>query len=161
MQRIVPHLWFDSQAEEAANFYVALFGDSRIVNVDRYGESGSAMAGKVPGSVMTVTFQLAGQDFIALNGGPLYKFTPALSLLVNCGTQAEIDRLWERLTDGGEPMPCGWLTDRFGVTWQIVPSALERMIQDKDRQRAERVMKVLLTMTKIDIAALELAYRGD
>lgn len=157
MQKITPFLWFDSQAEEAATFYTSLFKNSRILNVSRYGDAGPGPKGQA----MTVSFKLEGQDFTALNGGPHFKFTPAISLYVNCETQEEVDHFWDKLTaDGGEPGQCGWLKDRFSVSWQIIPSALTRMIGDKDPQKAGRAMQAMLKMTKIDIAGIEKAHAG-
>lgn len=158
MQKITTHLWFDNQAEEAARLYVSLFKNSKILNVTRYGESGAKVSGRQPGSVMTVTFQLEGQQFIALNGGPHFKFSEAISLLVNCETQAEVDELWEKLSEGGEPGPCGWLKDRYGLSWQIVPTLLGEILQDKDPKKSENVMAALLQMKKLDIAGLKRAY---
>jgi len=157
MQKITTFLWFDSQAEEAAEMYTSLFADSRIVNVQRYGEAGPG----TPGSVMVVEFELAGQRFLALNGGPEYHFTEAVSLSVDCGSQEEVDTLWERLTDGGgEPGPCGWLKDRFGLSWQIVPRRLPELLGDPDQAAAQRVMAAMLGMKKIQVAELEAAYAG-
>jgi len=156
MPKIVPFLWFDNNAEEAMTFYISVFKNSKILNVTRYGKGGPGPEG----SVMTATFQLDGQNFNALNGGPRFAFTPAISFLVNCETQEEVDELWERLCDGGEPSQCGWLKDRFGLSWQIIPTALGEMLQDKDRARAQRVMKAMLQMRKIDIAVLKQAYQG-
>ncbi|PWB83776.1 MAG: hypothetical protein C3F11_04830 [Methylocystaceae bacterium] len=150
-------LWFDHEAEEAAAFYVTLFPNSRILHIARYGEAGP---GK-PGSVLTVVFELAGAQFIALNGGPLYKFTPAISLSVDCADQAEIDSLWESLGAGGEYSRCGWLQDRFGLSWQITPSRLGELIGGPDAAGAERAMKAMLDMVKLDIAQIERAYAGD
>jgi predicted 3-demethylubiquinone-9 3-methyltransferase (glyoxalase superfamily) len=154
MQKIAPFLWFDGKAEEAMNFYVSLFKNSRVESIARYGEAGPGPKG----SVMTVTFVLDGQRFIALNGGPQYKFTPAISFFVNCETQAEVDELWEKLSEGGEKNQCGWLTDKYGLSWQIVPSVLLEMLQDKDSKRSQRVMKAMLQMTKLDIKTLKQAY---
>jgi len=154
LQKITPNLWFDTEAEEAANFYASIFGDSQVVRVMHYGEAGPRPAGMV----MTVTFQLEGQEFTALNGGPEFKFNEAMSLLVNCETQEEVDDLWDKLSAGGEKGPCGWLKDKFGVSWQIAPTVLDEMLQDGDADRANRVMKAMLQMTKIDIGALEKAY---
>jgi len=161
MQKITTFLWFDTQAEEAANFYVSLFKNSEIKSVSRYPSEGEEVTGKPAGAVMTVTFQLDGQEFIALNGGPQFKFTEAISLVVNCETQEEIDELWAGLTEGGTEVQCGWLKDRYGLSWQIVPPVLGEMLQDTDRDRAGRVMKAMLRMKKIDIPTLEQAYRGD
>src|ERR1051326_1995484 len=157
MERITPFLWFDSQAEEAAGFYVSVFKkDSRILDIARYGEAGPG----TPGSVMTVRFVLAGQEFIARNGGPEYRFTEAVSFSVNCASQAEVDELWDTLTEGGEPGPCGWLKDKYGLSWQINPSILGRMLGDPDAARAQRVMRAMLRMQKIVIAELEAAYNA-
>jgi predicted 3-demethylubiquinone-9 3-methyltransferase (glyoxalase superfamily) len=150
VQKIVTSLWFDTEAEEAANFYVSLFPDSRVNRVSRYGSAGP----RPEGTVMTVDFEMAGQAFNALNGGPEFRFTEATSLLVNCESQEEVDRLWERLGDGGEPGPCGWLKDRFGLSWQIVPVALGEMLSDPNAARAQRVMAAMLQMGKIDVAEL-------
>ena len=151
MQQINPFLWFDGQAEEAANFYVSTFDDSSIIEVSRYPEGTPGPAG----SVMTVTFRLKGQELIALNGGPEFTFTPAISLLVHCADQDEVDRYWSRLTDGGTTQQCGWVTDRFGVTWQIVPDRLGELLGDPDPGRANRAMQAMLQMDKIEIKALE------
>jgi predicted 3-demethylubiquinone-9 3-methyltransferase (glyoxalase superfamily) len=157
MQKISPFLWFDNQAEEAVNHYVSIFKDSRIVNTSRYGDAGPGPAG----SVMAMTFILEGQQFQALNGGPHYKFTPAISLLVNCETQDEVDNYWSKLLEGGgREDRCAWLQDRFGLSWQIVPNALGRYLSDKDPAKASRVMQAMLQMTKIDIAGLDRAYAG-
>ncbi len=153
-QKITTFLWFDGNAEEAVNHYISIFKSSKILNVARYGEAGPGPKG----SVMTVQFQLEGQEFIALNGGPQFKFTEAISLLVNCDTQAEVDELWSKLSAGGEEGPCGWLKDKFGLSWQIVPSALGKMMQDKDPKKSKRVMEAMLQMKKMDIARLEHAY---
>ncbi len=154
MQQITPFLWFDDQAEEAVNFYISIFGDSKIVNITRYGEAGPGPKG----GVMTVDFQLNGQDFIALNGGPQYKFTEAISFFVKCETQEELDEFWERLSEGGEKGPCGWLKDRYGLSWQVVPTVLGEMLNDPDPAKSQRVMKAMLEMSKIDIAPLKQAY---
>ncbi len=153
MQKITPFLWFNGQAEEAANFYTSIFKKSRIGTVRRYGEAGPGPKG----SAMSVEFQLQGEDFIALNGGPQFQFTPAVSFFVNCETQEEVDDLWARLSDGGKTQQCGWLTDKFGLSWQIIPSALGRLLADKDAQKSARVMRAMLQMTKIDIKGLERA----
>lgn len=160
MQRITPCLWFDDQAEEAAKFYTSIFKNSKIGRVTRYGEAGAGVSGRPKGSVMTVTFRLDGQEFLALNGGPEFKFTEAVSLIVHCKTQKEVDRMWEKLSDGGSEGPCGWLKDRFGLSWQIVPTVLSKMLQDKDQGKAERVMEALLQMHKLDIKRLKHAYGG-
>jgi predicted 3-demethylubiquinone-9 3-methyltransferase (glyoxalase superfamily) len=158
-QKITTFLWFNTEAEQAAELYVSIFGaGSRIVSVDRWGEGGP-----VPkGTAMTVSFELAGQRYIALNGGPHFKFTEAISLYVSCDTQDEVDRLWSQLiAGGGAPSRCGWLKDRFGLSWQVIPSALMRLMRDPDPQKAARVTKAMLGMGKIEIAALERAHRGD
>jgi predicted 3-demethylubiquinone-9 3-methyltransferase (glyoxalase superfamily) len=154
--KISPFLWFDSEAEEAANFYTSLFDDSEILNVSRYGGEGPGDEGKV----MTITFRVAGLEITGLNGGPAHKFSEGISLFVNCDTQEEVDELWEKLTAGGEEGPCGWLKDRWGLSWQIIPSALGRLLQDEDPEKANRVMKAMLEMKKIDTAVLEKAYEG-
>ncbi len=158
MQKITPFLWFDNQAEEATNFYVSIFKDSKIGNITRYDEASSKASGKPEGSVMTVEFQLAGQDFIALNGGPEFKFTEAVSFSVDCKNQQEVDEFWEKLSAGGEEGPCGWLKDKYGLSWQIVPSVLIEMLNDPNTEKAQRVTKAMLQMKKIDIKALEEAY---
>lgn len=155
MQKITPFLWFDYQAEEAVNFYTGIFANSKILDIGRYGEAGPGPAG----SVMTVSFQIEGQQFVALNGGPVFNFTPAISFVVDCRTQEEVDRLWERLSaGGGETGQCGWLTDRYGISWQVVPTRLAELASDPDPAKANRVMQAMLTMTRIDIEALEAAY---
>lgn len=154
MQKITPYLWFDAQAEEAINFYTSIFPDSRIIDVARYGPDGPAPEG----SVMTATFELYGQQFYALNGGPQFAFSPAISFFVNCETQEEVDDLWQKLSDGGEIEMCGWLRDKYGVSWQIIPSVLGELLQDPDPVKAGRVMQAMLQMNKIDIAALRQAY---
>ncbi|MBB6346981.1 VOC family protein [Nonomuraea muscovyensis] len=153
MQKITTYLWFDDQAEEAAEFYTSLFADSRIVSVQRYGDAGPGPAGQA----MMVTFELAGQRFLALNGGPQFTFTEAISLYVDCETQEEVDALWTRLTEGGEETRCGWLKDRWGLSWQIIPRALPELLSDPDPVKAQQVMKAMLGMQKIDISALEAA----
>ena len=153
MQKITPFLWFDHQAEEAANFYVSVFRGSRIPNVARYGDAGPGPKG----SVMTIEFELAGQRFVALNGDPQFTFSPAISFVVNCEMQEEVDALWEKISAGGEEQRCGWLEDRYGVSWQIVPTILPRLLTDKDPEKAQRVMKAMLAMDKIDISVLERA----
>lgn len=158
MQKITTFLWFDDQAEEAARFYTSIFTNSKIGTITRYDEASANAARRPPGSVMTVSFQLEGQDFIALNGGPVFKFTEAISLLVNCQTQAEVDTLWDSLSAGGEKGPCGWLKDRYGLSWQIVPTVLGEMLADNDSAKSQRVMKAMLQMSKIDIKALQRAY---
>lgn len=160
MNKITPCLWFDDKGEEAANFYVSIFKNSKTGRIARYGEEGSKVSGRGRGTVMTVTFQLGGQEFMALNGGPMFKFTEAISFSVNCETQEEVDELWEKLSLGGEEGPCGWLKDKYGVSWQINPRVLGEMLQDKDAGKSERVMKAMLQMKKIDIAKLKQAYEG-
>jgi predicted 3-demethylubiquinone-9 3-methyltransferase (glyoxalase superfamily) len=159
-QKITPFLWFDSQAEEAANFYVSIFKQSRIGAITRYDDEASKAAGRPKGSVMTVEFELDGQKFIALNGGPLFKFTEAISLVVNCENQTEVDHFWDKLSAGGEEVQCGWLKDRFGVSWQVVPTILIELLQDKDPERSRRVMSAMLKMKKLDVDALRKAYDG-
>jgi predicted 3-demethylubiquinone-9 3-methyltransferase (glyoxalase superfamily) len=158
MQKITPFLWFNHQAEEAVKFYSSIFKNSRIVNVARYDEEGAKVSGRPKGTVMTVKFQIEGQEFIALNGGPVFTFTEAVSFVVNCETQKEVDHLWEKLSEGGEKGQCGWLKDKFGLSWQIVPTVLGEMLQDKDARKSERVMNALLKMHKIDIKTLKQAY---
>src|ERR1700737_5127700 len=155
MQKITPFLWYDGNAEEAMNFYVSVFKNSKVVNVRRYGKAGPGKEG----SVMTGTFQIGGQEFFVLNGGPQFKFTPAISLFVNCETQQEIDELWEKLSEGGEKGRCGWLKDKFGLSWQGVPSVMREMMQD--REKSSRVMAEVLRMNKLDIAALQRASQGN
>jgi predicted 3-demethylubiquinone-9 3-methyltransferase (glyoxalase superfamily) len=151
---ITPFLWFDDNAEEAVHFYVSIFKNSRILNVSRYGDAGPGATGKV----MTAGFELDGQEFIALNGGPQFSFTEAVSFLVSCQTQPEVDALWDKLVEGGTPSQCGWLKDKYGLSWQIIPVALGQMLSDKDPEKAGRVMQAMLQMQKIDIQALEQAY---
>ena len=158
VQKITTFLWFDTQAEEAANFYVSLFKNSKIESVSRYPAEGQDVTGKQAGTVMTVKFLLDGQEFIALNGGPQFKFNEAISLVVNCETQEEIDELWEKLTEGGTEVQCGWLKDKYGLAWQITPPVLDEMLQDEDAAKAGRVMKAMLQMKKIDIQTLKRAY---
>ena len=159
-QKITPFLWFDSQAEEAANFYVSIFKQSRIGGIARYDDEASRAAGRPKGSVMTVEFELDGQKFIALNGGPHFKFTEAISLFVNCENQKEVDYFWEKLSAGGQEVECGWLKDRFGLSWQVVPTALLEMLQDKDPEKSKRTMAAMLKMKKLDVDALRKAYDG-
>jgi predicted 3-demethylubiquinone-9 3-methyltransferase (glyoxalase superfamily) len=153
MQKLSTCLWFDTEAEEAAHFYTSIFKDSRIVDVSRYGEAGPGE----PGSVLTVTFELAGQEFMALNGGPAFKFNEAISIFVKCENQAEVDEYWERLTEGGEESQCGWLKDKYGLSWQIVPNALGELLSDANRARANAAMQAMLGMKKLDVAALKAA----
>jgi predicted 3-demethylubiquinone-9 3-methyltransferase (glyoxalase superfamily) len=156
MPKISPFLWFDHQAEEAANFYVSIFPNSKITHIARYGAAGPGPKG----TVMTVSFSLDGQEVVALNGGPMYKFSEAFSLSIDCKTQEEVDRYWDKLGAGGEPGPCGWLKDRYGLSWQVVPSVLPQMLCDPDPAKADRVMKVMMTMKKLEIAPLKKAYEG-
>jgi predicted 3-demethylubiquinone-9 3-methyltransferase (glyoxalase superfamily) len=154
MQKITPFLWFDGKAEEAMNFYVSVFKNSKVGRVMRYGAAGPGPKGKV----MSVTFQLEGQEFFALNGGPRFTFTPAISFFVSCETQQEVDELWEKLSAGGEKQKCGWLKDKYGLSWQIIPTVLGTLLQDQDAEKANRVMKAMLEMDKIDITRLREAY---
>lgn len=154
---MTPCLWFDHQAEEAMHFYTSIFKNSRIGDIARYGEGSPGE----PGAVMTVTFELDGQPFMAMNGGPQYKFTPAVSFVVPCKTQEEVDRLWDALTAGGEPGPCGWLTDKYGVSWQIVPTALMELMQGGDADQSQRVTEAMLKMSKLDIAGLRRAFETE
>jgi len=162
IQRITPCLWFDDQAEEAAEFYTSIFSDSRVVAVSRYGEAGREVHGRPAGSVMVVAFELQGQPFTALNGGPAFKFNEAISLQINCATQAEVDYYWEKLSAGGDPraQQCGWLKDRYGVSWQVVPTALPDMIADPDSEGSQRTMDAMLKMKKLDIGTLHRAFAG-
>jgi predicted 3-demethylubiquinone-9 3-methyltransferase (glyoxalase superfamily) len=161
MQKITPFLWFDDQAEEAAKFYTSIFKNSKVGKITRYGESAEKAAGRPAGSVMTVEFELEGQKFTALNGGPVFKFNESISFVVNCETREEVDYFWEKLSaDGGQESQCGWLRDKFGVSWQVVPTVLIEMLQDKDSEKSERVMKAMLQMQKIDIKTLTEAYAG-
>jgi len=163
MQKITPFLWFDDQAEEAANFYTSIFKNSRVGNILRYGEEAARVSesGRPVGSVLTIEFEIAGQKFVALNGGPQFKFNESVSFVVNCATQDEVDYFWAKLTsDGGEESACGWLKDKYGLSWQITPTVLIDMLHDKDPQKAERVMKAMLQMKKIDIEKLKVAYAG-
>jgi predicted 3-demethylubiquinone-9 3-methyltransferase (glyoxalase superfamily) len=157
MQKITPFLWFNGNAEEAANYYVSTFKNSKILNVARFGEAGPGPKG----SVMLVTFELEGQQFMALNGGPQYTITPAISLFVNCETQAEVDELWAKLTAGGKEVQCGWLTDKFGVSWQIIPREFMELMQDKDPVKSQRVFQAMMKMVKLDLDVLKRAYRGE
>jgi predicted 3-demethylubiquinone-9 3-methyltransferase (glyoxalase superfamily) len=157
MQKITPFLWFDNNAEEAANFYVSVFKNGKIVNVARYNEAGPGPKG----SVMTVEFELNGLEFIALNAGPTFKFTEAISFVVNCETQEEVDYYWERLSENGEKSHCGWLKDKFGLSWQVTPTILGKLMADKDPGKAKRVMETMLQMDKLDIEPLQRAYEGQ
>ena len=154
MQKITPFLWFDNKAEEAVNLYVSIFKNSKVLSVARYGDAGPGPKGKV----MTAQFQLEGQEFIALNGGPQFQFTEAISFCVNCETQGEVDELWAKLTEGGQESQCGWLKDKYGLSWQIVPTILPKLLKDKDPKKSQRVMQAMLQMKKIDIQALQQAY---
>lgn len=156
VQKIVPFLWFNGNAEEAVNLYTSIFKNSKMAVVSRYGEAGPGPKG----SIMSATFELEGQKFYALNGGPQFKFTPAISFFVNCETQQEVDELWEKLSAGGEKSQCGWLRDKFGVSWQIIPTALGKFLGDPDPVKSQRVMKAMMQMGKIDIKGLEKAYEG-
>ena len=160
MQKIAPFLWFDNHAEDAVKFYVSIFRNSKIGSITRYEEEAAKASGRPKGSVMTVAFELAGQEFVALNGGPLFKFTEAISFVVNCETQEEVDHFWEKLSAGGQEVQCGWLKDRFGVSWQVVPTVLGEMLQDKDREKSKRVMAAMLKMKRINIEALKKAYEA-
>jgi predicted 3-demethylubiquinone-9 3-methyltransferase (glyoxalase superfamily) len=163
MQKITPFLWFDDQAEEAAKFYTSVFKDSKVGKILRYSEETAkiSQSGRPPGSVLTVEFEIVGQKFTALNGGPQFKFNESVSFMVNCETQQEVDYFWEKLTaDGGEESACGWLKDKFGLSWQITPTVLIEMLQDKDPEKSERVMNAMLQMQKIDINKLKAAYAG-
>lgn len=153
MQKITPFLWFDNKAEEAVNFYISIFQGSKIVSVMRYGEAGPGPKG----TVMGLTFQLCGQEFMALNGGPEFTFTPAISLFVKCASQQEIDELWEKLSQGGQKQRCGWVKDKYGLSWQIVPTILGELLQDKSAEKSKRVMQAMLQMDKLDIEALKAA----
>jgi predicted 3-demethylubiquinone-9 3-methyltransferase (glyoxalase superfamily) len=157
-QKITPFLWFDDKAEEAAKFYTSIFKNSKIGNITRYDEEAAGPTGRPAGSVMTVDFQLGGQEFVALNGGPMFKFTEAISFVVNCENQGEVDYFWSKLSAGGEESRCGWLKDKFGLSWQVVPTVLIEMLTDKDTPKAKRVMHAMLQMDKIDIAVLKKAY---
>jgi len=157
MQKITPFLWFDNQAEEAVKFYTSIFKNSKVGTVARYGESGPGPAG----SVMTASFELEGQQFVALNGGPIFKFTEAISFVVNCESQQEIDYYWDNLLKGGTPSQCGWLKDKFGLSWQIVPTALSRLVSSKDAEKSKRVVQAMLKMVKLDIKKLEEAAEGE
>ncbi|MEO0828128.1 MAG: VOC family protein [Cyanobacteria bacterium J06635_15] len=155
MQKITPFLWFDNNAEDAANFYTSIFKNSQILNIRRYSEGSPGPAG----TVMTVEFQLDGQDFIALNGGPHFTFSPAISFFVNCNSQQEVDELWNRLSDGGETQQCGWLKDKYGMSWQIIPTRLDELLHSNDTAKSKRVMEAMLKMVKLDIDALERVYQ--
>ena len=157
-QKIAPFLWFEDKAEEAAKFYTSIFKNSKVGKITRYDEEAAGPTGRPVGSVMTVDFELEGQEFVALNGGPMFKFTEAISFVVNCQSQEEVDYFWKKLAAGGEESRCGWLKDKFGLSWQIVPTVLTEMLADKDTAKAKRVMRAMLQMDKIDIPALKKAY---
>ena len=163
IQKITPFLWFDNQAEEAVSFYTSIFKNSRIVSIARYGEEGAEASGRPKGTVMTIAFQLDGQEFVALNGGPIFKFTEAISFVVNCESQDEVDHYWEKLSGGGDPkaQQCGWLKDKYGLSWQIVPTVLITLLNDPDPEKSRRVMKAMLQMKKIDIETLKQAADGQ
>ena len=157
MQKITPFLWFDNNAEEAMNFYVSIFKNAKVLTVSRYGEAGPGPAG----TVMTAEFELEGQDFVALNGGPRFKFTEAISFVVNCESQEEVDMFWEKLSEGGEKSRCGWLKDKFGLWWQVVPTILAELMSDPDPEKSKRVMQAMLQMDKIEIEPLKRAHAGE
>ena len=157
MQKIVPFLWFDGQADEAVNFYTSIFSNAKINSVTRYGDAGPGPKG----TIMSATFELDGQEFYALNGGPMFKFSPAISFFVKCETQEEVDYYWSKLAAGGQTNQCGWLQDKFGVSWQVVPTLLGKLLGDKDAAKANRVMQAMLKMTKLDVAGLQRAYDGQ
>jgi len=161
MKGLTTCLWFENQAEEAARFYTSVFRNGKLGGITRYGDSGAKVSGRPKGSVMTVEFEAAGQKFLGLNGGPEFKFNEAVSFVVNCEDQEEIDEYWAKLSAGGREGVCGWLTDKFGLSWQVSPAELERMLQDKDPAKAERVMAAVLTMKKLDLESLRRAYRGE
>jgi len=159
MQKITPFLWFDNQAEEAVKFYTSLFKNSRIGKIARYDEAGEKVSGRPKGSVMTVEFQIEGQEFVALNGGPHFKFNEAISFVVNCKTQAEVDKFWKRLSAGGKEVQCGWLTDKYRISWQIVPTIVGELLSGKDAAKTQRVMQAILGMVKLDIKKLKQAAK--
>ena len=160
MPTITPFLWFDGQAEAAVKFYTSIFKNSKILKVARYDEGGAQATGQPKGSVMTMSFQLNGQEFVALNGGPHFKFTEAISFVVNCQTQAEVDDYWKKLSAGGQEVQCGWVKDKYGLSWQIVPTILGELLSDKDAAKSQRVMQAMLQMVKLDIKKLKLAAKG-
>ena len=159
MQKITPFLWFDDQAEEAVKFYTSIFKNSKIGKIARYDKAGEKAAGRPAGSVMTIEFNIEGQEFVALNGGPHFKFTEAISFVVNCKTQAEVDKFWKKLSAGGKEVQCGWLKDKFGMSWQIVPTVLGELLSDKDAAKSQRVMQAMLKMVKLDIKKLRQAAK--
>jgi predicted 3-demethylubiquinone-9 3-methyltransferase (glyoxalase superfamily) len=160
MQKIIPFLWFNHTAMEAAKFYTSVFKRSKLGKIARYGKAGEKVAGRPAGSVMTVEFEIEGQQFIALNGGPIFRFNESISFVVNCRTQAEVDYYWKKLTAGGKPVQCGWLKDKFGISWQIVPTVLNELMSTKDEAKSERVMAAMLNMVKLDIKKLKAAAKG-
>lgn len=160
MQKITPFLWFDNNAEEAMNFYVSVFKDAEINSVNRYTAEAASVSGRSEGTVITATFRLFGQEFVIINGGPMFKFTEAVSFVINCDDQAEVDYYWDKLSDGGEIQMCGWLKDRFGLSWQVVPRALPALLKGKDASSAQRVMHAMMQMKKLDLPTLEKAYEG-
>jgi predicted 3-demethylubiquinone-9 3-methyltransferase (glyoxalase superfamily) len=160
MQKIIPFLWFNDTAEEAAKFYTSVFKRSKLGKIARYGKAGEKVAGRPAGSVMTVEFEIEGQQFIALNGGPIFRFNESISFVVNCRTQAEVDYYWKKLTAGGKPVQCGWLKDKYGISWQIVPTVLNELMSTKDEAKSERVMAAMLNMVKLDIKKLKAAAKG-
>jgi predicted 3-demethylubiquinone-9 3-methyltransferase (glyoxalase superfamily) len=160
MQKITPFLWFDGNAEQAVKFYTSIFKNSKVGKTTRYDEAGEKVAGRPAGSVMTVEFRLEGQDFVALNGGPHFQFTEAISFVVNCQTQAEVDKYWKKLSAGGKQVQCGWLKDKFGLSWQIVPTVLGELLSDPDAAKSQRVMEAMLGMVKLDVKKLKQAYAG-
>ena len=161
MQKITPFLWYDDKAEEAANFYVSVFRNSKVGSITRYEKEGAKASGRPEGTAMTVNFELEGQEFVALNAGPHFKFTEAISFVINCETQEEVDYFWEKLSEGGAESQCGWLKDKYGLSWQIVPTVLVELFQDKDASKSQRVMKAMLQMKKLDIATLKQAADGQ
>lgn len=161
MQKLTPCLWFDDKAEEAATFYVSIFKNSRLGLIARYGEAGAQASGRPKGSVMTVTFEIEGQEFVALNGGPLFTFSEAISFMVKCNSQAEIDEVWSKLSEGGEEGPCGWLKDKYGLSWQIVVPEWDEMLRDKDMAKSERAMAAILHMSKPDLRRVQLAFENE
>ena len=160
MQKITPFIWFDTQAEEAGNFYTSVFKNSKILNTSYYGEQGQEVTGKAPGSVMVVEFEIEGQQFQVINGGPSFKVNPAISFVIDCKDQEEVDYYWSKLTEGGKEVQCGWLEDKFGVSWQVVPSILNKLLTDPDKEKAGRVMNAMLKMVKLDIQKFQDAYDG-
>ncbi len=158
MQKITPFLWFDNQAEEAMNFYTSIFKNSKMGRITRYDEAGAKASGRPAGSVMTAEFELEGQQFVALNGGPQFPFTEAVSFVINCTTQEEVDEMWNKLSDGGEEIQCGWLKDKYGMSWQVVPTVLGELLGDKDPVKAQRVMEAMLKMKKLEIKVLQEAH---